>query len=99
MGALNLTPVGELVDGGRGEAAQMFTIAGDSKNLNTSGTSARTTLPTGSRKFRIVPDIDMYIKFGDDSVTAAAGDVLVASGSVEYFQPPSSATHVAAIDK
>ncbi len=99
MGILNITPMDELTDGGKGEVAQILRVSGDAKNLTTSATSARTTFPTGYNFIRVVSDTDEYIQFGVVTDDAIVGDIFLPANVVEYFQPKEGQTHILAINK
>lgn len=68
-----------------------------SKNLTTTTASARTTVPAGGQFLRLVADENMYIKLGDGTSAAAAGDMLLVANLPEYV-PVNGLTHIAAID-
>ncbi len=99
MGILNITPMDELTDGGKGEAAQILRVSGSSANLTTSGASDRVALPTGYNFVRVVSDTAVYINFGDVTVEADVADIFLPANVVEYFQPKVGETYIAAEDK
>jgi hypothetical protein len=60
--------------------------------------SARVTLPTTTKLIQITNTQDMWVKFGDNTVTAsaAAGSVLFVAGE-RVIQTPEGVTHMAFI--
>lgn len=102
---LNITPMGQLVDGGSGERAQLLRPIGDAKNLSLSATTARTTVPAPTSSddvvvaYRIVAlSGPAYIDGGGESVTAAAGDIAIPQNGEFFLPAKSSITHIAGID-
>lgn len=100
MGVLNLVEGNNLKNVGVGREVAQVPEYGAAKNLTTSGTTARTTLPNSDADFvRVATDTAIYINFGDNTVEAAAGDIFILANSAEWIPIPSGATHIAAIDK
>jgi hypothetical protein len=60
------------------------------------GVSDNLALPgsTNGRVIRVASTQDVYINFGDNSVTAAAANYLLPAGA-EYFQVPDGTSHIA----
>lgn len=70
--------------------------------ITTSGTSARVAMGNTSagalpRFVRIAATAAAYVKFGDNTVTASAGDLLVQPADAVVLAVPKGATNVAAI--
>jgi hypothetical protein len=61
-----------------------------------SSSSVSAALPAGCDIVRIAASNDCYIKFGDGTVVAAAGDSVFPKGA-ELFAIPAGTTHIAVI--
>jgi hypothetical protein len=80
-----------------------LSVIATGSNITTSGTSARTTIPnaaSGSAPFyvRVACTVAAYVRLGDSSVVAAAGDTLLAPGESLVLKV-CGATHIAAIQQ
>lgn len=58
--------------------------------------SARVAIPAGALVVRLAATVNCYYKWGDNTVTAAAGDRIMIAG-VEMKAVPEGVTHIAAI--
>jgi hypothetical protein len=68
-----------------------------SENVTASGTSAQSAVFSGNCSLvRIICDAACYIKFGANP-TAAAGDIYLAAGAVEYFAVSGSGQRLAVV--
>lgn len=60
------------------------------QSITTSGTSAQAALPAGSVIVRLAATEDMYIKFGNTGLSAAATDILFLAGTEVMAVPRDS---------
>ena len=100
MGILNIVEISRLT---RGEDGEMPIIWPNSTGVNvtTSGTTARTAadFDADTKAVLLTSDTGDYVKFGDDSVEAAEGDIYIPAGVPMVIGIKDGQTRVAAINK
>lgn len=79
-----------------GDAFPIFAPAGG-VTIAIAATTANIALPASSEVVRVSASGNCWIQFGTAGVTAAAGNVQVPAGVVDYLEVPAGSTHVACI--
>lgn len=71
----------------------------DTITLSAGAVSVRDALPSDTTVVRVASLVDVYIKFGDSTVTATSGDVLFPAGAEVFKVPvdPTVSTHIATL--
>ena len=100
MGILNVVEISRLVEGENGEMPIVF-LNSTGANVTTSGTTARTGTDFDADTVAVLltSDTGDYIKFGDETVEAAAADVYLPANVPMVFGLKDGQTRVAAINK
>lgn len=101
MGILNVVEISRVVEGEDGNLMPVIYPNSTGVNVTTSGTSARTSsdFDSATKAVLVTSDTGDYIKFGDDTVTAASGDIYLPANVPMVFGLTGGATRVAAINK
>lgn len=101
MGILNVVEISRLIKDESGNVAPIIYPNSTGVNVTTSGTTARTVadFDADTKAVMVTSDSGDYIKFGDETVEAAAGDIFIPAGVPMVFGLKDGQTRVAAINK
>ncbi len=87
----------KLVTDANGTAIQAVELADDAVAIAVGTSSTRDVIPAGARLIRIGIDVDCYIKFGDNTVTATTSNGHFFPKGVEILMVPLGITDMANI--
>jgi hypothetical protein len=83
-----------------GHPVQVLAPSGERQHVTSTGSSQRVTLPANAKVLRVSAIEDIYIRFGDSTVTATQdGNSVLFPRGVEIMGIPRNATDVAIIQR